>query len=140
MNDQTPPFTLTHDGSIPIQLSVEQYDFSTPLGSQTTVSDGLWTIRRMGDAVTITAHGRIWTIAQPTVAFLTDYDPEAESVPVLVRGSQSLTVHRPQRTPDIPITRFDLDGEQIDGPSWLYAIFWQLAEETQQMIKEEPKP
>jgi|GEM_PF-4917346 hypothetical protein len=130
MIDQPPTFTLVHDGSIPTQLSVEQYDFSTPLGSQTTVSDGLWTIRRMGDAMTISGYGKTWTIAQPTVAFLTDYDPEAESPPVLVSGSQSLTVHRPQRTPDIPITRFDLNGEQIDGPSWLYAIFQQLAEET----------
>ena len=137
MSDQPPPFTLVHDGSIPIQLSVEQYDFSTPLGSQTTVSDGLWTIRRMGDAMTISGYGKTWTVEDLHITYLSDYDPEAESVPVLVSGSQSLAVHRPQRTPDIPITRFDLNGEQIDGPSWLYAIFQQLAEETQCVIKEE---
>jgi hypothetical protein len=33
-----------------------------------------------------------------------------------------LTVHRPERTPNIPITRFDLNGETIDGPSWLHLI------------------
>ena len=139
MSNQSPKFTLTHSGSTPIQLSVEQYDFSSPLGSQTTVSDGLWTVSRSGEALELTGHRRTWRIEQPHVAYLPDYDPHEESPPVLIRGSQSLTVHQPQLTPDIPITRLDLNGETIDGPSWLYLIVAKLAEETERLMKEEPR-
>jgi len=139
MSDQSPKFTLIHGGSTPIQLSVEQYDFASPLGLQTTVSDGLWTVSRTGEALELTSHGRTWRIAQPHVEYLPGHDPQEESPPVLIRGSQSLTVHQSQLTPDIPLTRFDLNGETIDGPSWLYLIVAKLAEETERLMKEEPR-
>lgn len=59
---------------------------------------------------------------------------------MLIHGSQSLTVHQSQLTPDIPITRFDLNGETLDGPNWLYLIVAKLAEETERLRKEEPSP
>ena len=83
MSDQMPPFILIHAGSTLLQLAVEQYDFSRSLGVQNTGSDGLWAIHHTGAASPIVGHGHTWTIKHPHMEFLTSFDPEEESPPVL---------------------------------------------------------